>query len=143
MRMRVVGCPLCDAPGGLVLWMDQRCRVVFIEDSPFAGFCRVVWNDHVKEMTDLADADRSHLMDVVAVVERALRELLQPDKMNLAALGNQVPHLHWHVIPRFSDDTNFPDAIWAAPKREATAHPLPPNFVASLTAVLADKLGAA
>ncbi|MEJ0011749.1 MAG: HIT family protein [Bauldia sp.] len=139
--MRVAGCPYCDAPGGRALWMDRRCRVVLIEDTAFAGFCRVVWNDHVKEMTDLGDADRAHVMDVVAVVERALRDLLQPDKINLAAMGTQVPHLHWHVIPRFRDDTHYPDAIWAAPKRAANGRTLPPDFVARLGAALADKLG--
>jgi diadenosine tetraphosphate (Ap4A) HIT family hydrolase len=58
----------------------------------------------------------------VFAVEAALREIAQPDKINLASLGNVVPHLHWHVIPRWADDVNFPDAIWAAPRRAATPH---------------------
>ena len=52
-------------------------------------------------------------------VEAALRELLHPDKINLASLGNMTPHLHWHVIPRFRDDPHFPNAIWSAPLRPA------------------------
>jgi len=51
-----------------------------------------------------------------------LRDTLQPDKINLASLGNQVPHLHWHVIPRFADDAHFPDPIWAAARREGQMH---------------------
>jgi diadenosine tetraphosphate (Ap4A) HIT family hydrolase len=141
--MRVAGCPYCDGPGGRAVWMDPRCRVVFIEDAPFAGLCRVIWNDHVRELSDLGDDDRSHVIEVVSVVEKALRDLLRPDKMNLAALGTHVPHLHWHVIPRYRDDTHYPDPIWAAAQRPASGRTVPSDFVAKLTAALADKLGAA
>lgn len=50
-------------------------------------------------MTDLPPGRRASLMNVVWAVEAAQRELLRPRKINLASLGNQVPHLHWHVIP--------------------------------------------
>jgi diadenosine tetraphosphate (Ap4A) HIT family hydrolase len=53
-----------------------------------------------------------------------LRRLLQPTKVNLASLGNQVPHLHWHVIPRFADDAHFPDPVWAPRRRAGAAHPV-------------------
>jgi diadenosine tetraphosphate (Ap4A) HIT family hydrolase len=66
----------------------------------------------------------------VFAVEQVLRELLQPEKINLASLGNQVPHLHWHVIPRFGDDAHFPDPIWAARKREARPHAILPGVLA-------------
>ncbi|HXZ46193.1 MAG TPA: HIT family protein, partial [Pseudolabrys sp.] len=70
----------------------------------------------------LSETDRAHLMSVVFTVERALRDLLHPDKINLASLGNQVPHVHWHVIPRFIDDAHFPDTIWATRRRGVNAH---------------------
>jgi diadenosine tetraphosphate (Ap4A) HIT family hydrolase len=63
-------------------------------------------------MTDLAAADQRHFMHVVLAVERALRLALNPDKVNLASLGNMTPHLHWHVIPRFRDDRHFPNPVW-------------------------------
>ena len=50
--------------------------------------------------------------------ERMLRAELAPDKINLASFGNFVPHLHWHVIPRFADDPYFPGSIWSAKQRE-------------------------
>jgi diadenosine tetraphosphate (Ap4A) HIT family hydrolase len=112
---------------------------VVVADEPFAGFCRVIWSAHVREMTDLAATDRSHLMDVVFAVEAALREMLAPDKMNLASLGNQMPHLHWHVIPRFRDDSHFPRPVWDAAQREAAARALPADFYATLAA----RIGAA
>ena len=70
-------------------------------------------------MTDLANDERARLMDAVFATESALRGLIQPDKMNLASFGNQVPHIHWHVIPRAVDDPHFPDPVWGPVRRPA------------------------
>ena len=43
---------------------------------------------------------------------------MQPLKVNVASLGNVVPHLHWHVIPRYADDAHFPAPVWAQAVRE-------------------------
>ena len=114
---RETPCPLCDARNETVLWRSAQARVLRVDDPAWPGFCRVVWNAHVAEMTDLAPAERRYLMELVFGVESALRRVLSPAKINLASLGNQVPHLHWHVIPRFTDDAAFPEAIWAPPQR--------------------------
>ena len=111
-------CELCATPGGTLLWQDSRCRVVGVDEPGYSGYCRVIWNTHVAEMTDLAEADRAHCMRVVLMVESVLRKLLAPDKVNLASLGNFTPHLHWHVIPRFRNDPHFPQAIWGPRQRE-------------------------
>lgn len=111
-------CPLCIASNEQVVWEDRRCRVIQVDDEAHPGFCRVIWNEHVAEMGDLLPADQRHLLEVVLATERALRDLLQPDKMNLASLGNMVPHLHWHVIARFGWDSHFPAPVWASAQRE-------------------------
>ena len=110
-------CELCDTQGGEVIVNNAQLRVVLIDDANYPGFCRVIWNAHAKEMTDLAIADRSALMQAVCKVEQAVRDVMAPDKINLASLGNMVPHLHWHVIPRYLDDAHFPNPIWAASTR--------------------------
>lgn len=110
-------CPLCHPQNETVFWHDRLCRVILVGDADYPGYCRVIWQSHVKEMSDLNGSAREHLMRVVYTVERVLRDLMHPDKVNLVSLGNQVPHLHWHVIPRFYDDTHFPDPIWSSPKR--------------------------
>ncbi len=124
-------CPLCRAREETVLWQDPQARVVLVDDADFPGFCRVVWNAHVAEMTDLPPADRDALMQRVFAVETALRRTLAPAKINLASLGNQVPHLHWHVIPRYRDDACFPDAVWAAPRRAGVARRVPTEALAA------------
>lgn len=112
-----MNCELCDIIGD-VLWRDDFCRVVLVDDAHYPGFCRVILNRHVREMTDLTEGERSRLMAVVFAVEATVRELLHPDKINLASLGNVVPHVHWHVIPRFADDRHFPNPIWGEVRRD-------------------------
>lgn len=110
-------CELCTVPGGEVLWEDGFCRVIRVADADYPGFCRVVLQQHVAEMSDLPPGDQTRLMRVVYAVEGAVRQLYQPDKMNLASFGNVVPHLHWHVIPRWRDDRHFPQPVWGTPQR--------------------------
>jgi diadenosine tetraphosphate (Ap4A) HIT family hydrolase len=93
---------------------------VLVDDPDYPGFCRVVLERHVREMTDLAPAERMRLMNAVFATEAVLRDLLRPSKVNLASLGNAVPHVHWHVIPRHRDDRHFPKPIWAEPAREGS-----------------------
>lgn len=134
-------CDLCAGPGGDLLWEDALCRVVRVSDAlgdAFPGFCRVVWHRHVAEMSDLDARDAHHVMTVVLATERALRALVRPDKINLASLGNLVPHLHWHVIPRWKDDSHFPAPIWAAAQRPGNARAVPadPQLRSALKAEL-------
>ncbi len=128
-------CEFCARPGGELLWRNARCRVVLANEAGYPGFCRVIWNDHVKEMTDLDPASRAHLMHVVFGVERALRDCLQPDKINLASIGNMVPHLHWHVVPRYRDDPHFPQTVWGARQRP-DRQVVPADVAARLAAAL-------
>ncbi|MDR6537357.1 HIT family protein [Variovorax soli] len=114
----VAGCPLCEAPGGRVVFEAPAFRVVRAAEEGFPAFYRVVWKDHVAEWSDLAPEDRRLCMDAVVAVEQCLREALAPTKINIAALGNMVPHLHWHVIARFDWDPRFPGSVWAEVQRE-------------------------
>jgi diadenosine tetraphosphate (Ap4A) HIT family hydrolase len=111
-------CPLCDEDGGETILRDAMLRVVLVDDADYPGFIRVIWNAHVAEMSDLAPSERAHLLEVVLAVETALRAQMAPHKINLASLGNQVPHLHWHVVPRYLDDAHFPQPIWGARQRD-------------------------
>jgi len=117
-----MGCELCERDGGSILWRDEFCRIVRVPSDDYPGYCRVILNRHAREMTDLSTGERERLMRAVFACEAALRELFHPDKVNLASLGNQVPHLHWHVIARHADDRNFPDPVWGAPQREGRTH---------------------
>ena len=124
-------CALCAENGGALVWRGERLRVIRAQEVEFPAFYRVVWNAHVAEFSDLTAADRVHCMEAVTLVEQALRQHLAPTKVNIAALGNMVPHLHWHVIARFDWDSHFPAPVWAAAQR-----PSPPEPEAALRALL-------
>ena len=111
-------CELCASPGGTILWETPTCRVVRVDDPQYPGFCRVIWTAHVREMTDLAPGERQFMMNLVFAVEKVIRTLFAPDKVNLASLGNLTPHLHWHVIPRWRDDRHYPEPIWGQVQRD-------------------------
>jgi len=139
-----IQCELCDASRGDVIVSNTHWRVILVDDANYPGFCRVIWNEHVKEMTDLSDADRSTLMQVVWKTESAIRSVMQPHKINLASLGNMVPHLHWHLIPRYTDDAHFPNPIWATANESIPAsstlearRSLLPQLREAITAALA------
>ena len=116
-------CPLCAEDGGALVWRGERLRVIRAQEVGYPAFYRVVWNAHVAEFSDLGGADRVHCMEAVTLVEQALRQHLAPTKVNIAALGNMVPHLHWHVIARFDWDSHFPAPVWAAAQRPSPAEP--------------------
>ena len=129
--INVPGCPLCDATGGLPVFAGAKFRVIRAQEPGFPAFYRLVWNEHLPEFTDLAALERELCMTAVAEVERLMRTHLNPDKINLAALGNAVPHLHWHIIARFTWDSHFPASVWAPANRE-----VPPGLLASMESLL-------
>jgi diadenosine tetraphosphate (Ap4A) HIT family hydrolase len=100
------------------VWQDEKLSVILVDDAAYPGFCRVIWRDHVREMSDLSHDDRLLLNEAVYQVEQAVREVMQPLKVNVASLGNVVPHLHWHIIPRYADDAHFPAPVWAQAARQ-------------------------
>lgn len=128
-------CRLCREEGGALVWSGADCRIVQVSDTSLPGFCRVIWHHHIAEMSALNHAQRNLLMRVVVGVEEIVASAMKPLKINLASLGNQVPHLHWHIVPRYEDDPYFPDSIWSekhrdtnkvvALKRQAMAELLP------------------
>jgi len=123
----MTACALCLPTQYDVLWQDDFCRVVLLHDADYPAYCRVELLAHVKEMTDLPPAARARTMKVVFAVETALREVIQPDKINLASLGNKTPHMHWHILPRFESDKHFPNSHWGSAVRDSERHPLPPD----------------
>lgn len=133
-----MSCALCQPCPHPILWQDDFCRVVLLNDADYPAYCRVELLAHIKEMTDLVPVERARMMKTVFAVELALREMLNPDKINLASLGNKTPHIHWHVIPRFENDKHFPNAHWGEAVRKSN----PTALDAATVQLLAEKLNA-
>lgn len=105
-------CPLCLEDGGEVIYRTELYRLIAVNELTYPGFIRLVLNQHVQEMTDLSAEAAWQIFNVLLKVESAIRDIYQPVKINLASLGNLVPHLHWHIIPRYYHDKHFPNSIW-------------------------------
>ena len=120
----MTNCTLCKdelkPEEGELIWHGDDCRVIMVNDPELPGFCRVIWNHHVSEMSDLTYGEREHIMSLVFAVEEVIREVMDPDKVNIASLGNMVSHVHWHVIPRYQDDAYFPGSPWSAKTQETS-----------------------
>lgn len=111
-------CVLCHPQKENVVWKNKELRVIQVDDPLFPGYFRVIWNKHIAEMSNLTDDERQLLEKVLLTVEKVVREQMQPDKINWAQFGNMVPHLHWHIIARYRDDSHFPESIWGLKQRE-------------------------
>lgn len=136
-------CPLCEEIGGTLVLRNGFLRIVLVDDADLPGFLRVILEAHAREMTDLDAPARTRLMDAVFRAERVVRDIFDPLKVNVASLGNAVPHVHWHVIPRFADDAFSPQPIWGVRQRETAADVLAarrarvPALEAALVAAMA------
>ena len=140
--MKLSDCELCQSEGGVLVLSNEWLRVTLVDEPDYPGYVRVIWNDHVREMSELAEDERQRLMNTVFAVESAQREVLAPIKINLASLGNMTPHLHWHVIARFADDLHFPRPVWSAPQRRQNEPALQSRraLVDRLREVIAEKV---
>ena len=110
-------CALCSSHKYPIIWANDLFRIVLINDQNYRGYCRVDLINHIKEMSDLDEKIRHKLMVKIFQVEKIIKQYLNPDKINLASLGNITPHLHWHIIPRYFEDNHFPNSIWGKKKK--------------------------
>lgn len=118
MQTNTIPCELCTRHHPREIWRNDLVYVVDAGDDDMPGFIRVVLTRHVAEMSDLSAFDRDRLWKLINLIELEMRHYMKPAKINLAQLGNMVPHLHWHIIARYSDDAFFPNSIWGQRLRE-------------------------
>ena len=109
-------CPLCQDPSkGMELVADLGVTRAYLQPSAsFRGYCILVLKRHAVEIDDLSPEERSALMEDIARVGRAIRKICKPAKLNYEILGNVVPHIHVHIIPRYTTDPTWDRAAWFA-----------------------------
>ncbi|MBI5888460.1 MAG: HIT family protein [Deltaproteobacteria bacterium] len=99
------------------------CVVLLMKDRSFPWLVLVPRRDGVREMHELAKADRAVLMEEICAASSVIGTLFKPDKINIGALGNLVPQLHVHVIGRFKTDRAWPGPVWGT----GAMQPYPPE----------------
>ena len=121
-----MSCPMChrwqDDPDFRVAELEHS-YVLLNRDQFFPGYTLVFAKEHVTELFHLDPAGRQGVMDEVSRVSAALAKVYKPTKMNYELLGNMVPHMHWHLVPRFSGDPLWPRPIWSEPHVEKILSP--------------------
>lgn len=119
-------CPMCRR------WEDdEELRIAAFEhsyailnrDQYFPGYTLLFTRQHATELFHLDRAVRTELMEEVSAVAAALSAAFNPDKINYELLGNMVPHIHWHLVPRFATEPLWPRPIWAEAHEESLLHP--------------------
>ncbi len=91
------------------------CTALLARDPRFHWVILVPRIAGLRDLHDVPAPDRSTLFEEIERVSRALGRIVAADKINVAALGNQVPQLHVHIIARRTDDAAWPDPVWSAP----------------------------
>ena len=91
------------------------CVARLMNDRRFPWVILVPARPRVSEIIDLDAADRGLLMEEIALVSTAMRDLFHPTKLNVGALGNVVTQLHVHVVARFASDAAWPGPVWGTP----------------------------
>ncbi len=92
------------------------CRVLLMNDARYPWLILVPMAPNMTELHELAQPDRSQLMQEVSALAMAMKRELGADKINTAALGNLVPQLHIHVIARYHNDPTWPAPVWGVGK---------------------------
>ena len=111
-------CELCVTSTLPILWQNNHFRVILVNDQNIRGYLRLELIEHVKEIHHLTPAIQSEMYKIMNIIENIVTDVYNPDKINLASLGNKTPHIHWHIIPRFTNDNFFPQSIWSEPVRQ-------------------------
>jgi diadenosine tetraphosphate (Ap4A) HIT family hydrolase len=91
----------------------EASRVFLHEDQFFPGYVLLVLRRHAAELYELSGPERRTLIEEVSRVAEALARAFRPVKMNYELLGNQVPHIHWHLVPRLPTDPAPLRPIWS------------------------------
>jgi diadenosine tetraphosphate (Ap4A) HIT family hydrolase len=96
-------------------------RLLLMNDARYPWLILVPRIAGARELTDLDQSDQASLLGEIVACGRALEALVQPDRLNVAALGNVVAQLHVHVVARFHDDAAWPQPVWGQGKAQTYA----------------------
>lgn len=132
-RRSGVECPMCEegrpeaTSDGVRFYAGEVADAYLRRTNIQRGLTVVVWRGrHVAEPTELTDEEAVGYWREVLIVGRALEDVLRPVKLNYNLLGNSLPHLHTHVVPRYADD---PRPGWPFPFPEEEPPDVPDSLL--------------
>lgn len=103
---------LGELPADEVVWQFPHSVALLGPWQFYQGYCILVSRRHATELSQLTDGERLAYLDEMCMLARAIEECFRPHKLNYELLGNQVPHLHWHIFPRYPADADRLGPVW-------------------------------
>jgi diadenosine tetraphosphate (Ap4A) HIT family hydrolase len=107
-----MSCLFCNACNEYEIFKNNLYRIIKVQNDDYPLYFQLIINQHIKELSDLQYFDAIKIFNVIYLLDKSICEIYQVDKINIASLGNVVPHLHWHIIGRYKHDKHFPNSIW-------------------------------
>lgn len=101
------------ARGTFLLGRLGICQLLLKDNAEFAWLL-LVPETSATELHDLTEAQYHEVCAAIRKVSQFASATFQPDKLNVAAIGNQVPQLHIHIVARFKTDAAWPGTVWAS-----------------------------
>ena len=71
-----------------------------------------------KEMSEVPSSIKLEIYTLLDIIEKEMITYYNPTKINIASFGNYVPHVHWHIMARFSEDSYYPEPMWGKKQRD-------------------------
>ena len=81
---------------------------------------KVFTQEPYREFSDAPAEVRIEIFRVLDIIEKMMLNWFEPKKINIASFGNYVPHVHWHIMARFEEDSYFPEPMWGEKQRVGT-----------------------
>jgi len=140
------GCPLCaprpdDSPHWLKVASLRASTLYLDRNQTYRGHCQLVFDSrHVVGLEHLEDGEYQALMRDLSRAARAISTVVKPDRMNYCSLGNVVPHLHWHLVPRYRSDPRWGSPIYTTDMGDMRVTHLEEHDLRQLAATLAQAI---
>jgi len=96
---------------------ENRLIKIEIEQSEIP-WLKVFTQKAHKEFSDCSTEEREEIWKVLDIIEKEMLSFFKPKKINIASFGNYMPHVHWHIMARFKEDSFFPEPMWGKAQRE-------------------------
>ena len=120
----------------LIVGDAALCRILLMNDSRFPWLILVPRISGLRDFHEVPTEHRASLFDEIEAASNAVQEVIEADKINVAALGNQVPQLHIHVIGRLKDDEAWPGPVWGVGKSVPYDHDVQQNMIEFVRATM-------
>lgn len=99
-----------------IIYENKNIKIE-VEESEIP-WLKIFTQDSYKEMSEVPSEIKFEIYDLLDIIEKEMIAYYNPKKINIASFGNYMPHVHWHIMARFEEDSYFPEPMWGTKQRE-------------------------